>query len=286
MNIEKNSQFKIQKKKAHMLFLFFLLSLLANPVFSDDMSMPRINVYSGRWTWQAKLEYENAHIRCLFRDKNFSPFLKEVFLRQKGENFCMIENCGPSIQKFEKTFVENKGQSFSILCENPVSETTTLPFWKTKGILTFLGNEPRFLIYEEIKILKGATVNFSCFSFDLHAASPTTVYLKTKDKIEKVELKEYRDYCFETNFDFLFVKATTGILGIRINLPVKKNTSIVLPVKGTLFIQHREKTTIGYVTYSAKEVNEGDEIIAGIEFCLFPLSEDIEEIARKMEVKI
>jgi len=285
VNIIKNSQSKIQKA-AGILFLFFLSSLAVNPAFSDDMPMPRINVYSGRWTWQAKLEYENAYIKCLFRDKNFSPFLKEVFLRQKGENFCMIENCGPSIQKFEKTFVENKGQSFSILCENPVSETTTLPFWKTKGILTFPGNEARFLIHEEIKILKGATVNFSCFSFDLHAASPTTLFLKTKDKIEKVELKEYKDYCFETNFDFLIVKAATGILGIRINLPVKKGTSVVLPVKGTLFIQHREKTTIGYVTYSSKEVNEDDEIIAGIEFCLFPLSEDIDEIARKMEVKI
>ncbi|MCM8788516.1 MAG: hypothetical protein NC907_01870 [Candidatus Omnitrophica bacterium] len=271
------------KKLLPRIFIFLIL-LNGSFVFSKDVTKPEIVVHSRKWTWKARLEYINEHMRCLFRDEKISPFLSRVFLKDK-EDVCLIENCGPSIAKFEKTSIEYKDKSFTIYCENPVPEITTVYYCKTKGTILFPDNKSEFSIYEQIKILKKGNIAFSSFSFDFHAASPLEIYIKSNDKIEKIELKEIKDYRFEINSDFFLILTKKGIICVRVEPPVKKDSSIPVLLKGDLFIQNKEKTTTGYVSYRANEVDEGTEIVVGINFYLLPASENIDDVIKKIEEK-
>ncbi|MCX7704663.1 MAG: hypothetical protein N2115_00180 [bacterium] len=262
------------------ILLFFVMLGISDFGLIADISTPNISIYSGRWTWRARIEYQNDFIRCIFRDAKISPFLSKVSLAE-NENLVLVENCGPSIQKFEKTSIESKEKSFTFLCENPVPETASTPYWKTKGILFFPGNNGWFSLGEEIKILKKGRINFSSFNFDIHSASPIAAYIKSDDGIEKIELNETRDYKFEKNS--IVIQAKNGIIGIHIVPCVKKGTSILSPVKSELCIQRKEKTTIGYLACKSDEIFEGEEISIGLNFYFFPTTEDVREVFTKME---
>ncbi|MCM8816440.1 MAG: hypothetical protein NC913_02880 [Candidatus Omnitrophica bacterium] len=260
--------------------LAFLL-IIANCGISECSTLPVISVYSGRWTWRAKIEYENDFIRCIFRDSKISPFLSRVSLTDKKAP-TLIENCGPSIQKFEKVSIEYKGEAFTILCENPVPETAIVPFWKTKGILVFPGNKPQFSMMEEIKVLKKGKISLSSFNFDLHGASPIAVYTKKEDRIEKTELVEHKEYKFQIGFDFMVIVTKNGFVCIRVDPGIKKDTGVA----GDLLIQRKEKTTIASLFWRLDEAVEGEEILLGLIFYLYPSSEKMEDIFREMETKI